>query len=84
MGFREENFLERMKFVDLWSKYVLAHDDKIWSRQQNKIINSCLRSSKMTKNQFLSMKGELMPKKKKLAFSKFEKAPHEKTMKMFK
>ena len=58
MKFTSENQKERMKFVDLWSKYVLEHDDKDWSRQQNVIINSCLRNNKMTKEQYLAMKGE--------------------------
>lgn len=56
MDFNKENQKERMKFVDLWSKYVLEHNDKEWSRQQNVIINSCLRSSRMTKEEYLSMK----------------------------
>ncbi len=56
MAFREENQKERLNFIDLWSKYVLENDDKIWSRQQNKIINSCLRSSKITKKDYLKMK----------------------------
>ena len=58
MGFIEENLKERLKFVDLWSKYVLEHDDRDWSRQQNVIINSGLRSSAMTREQYLKMKGE--------------------------
>jgi hypothetical protein len=57
MGFISENQAERMKFVDYWSKYVLEHDDKDWSRQQNIIINSCLRGAHMTKKQYLKMKG---------------------------
>ncbi len=56
MNFIEKNNKERLAFVDSWSKYVLTHDDKTWSRQQNKIINSCLRYSTMTKKQFLKMK----------------------------
>jgi type IV secretory pathway VirB4 component len=56
MKFTEENQKERLEFIDRWSKYVLEHDDKTWSRQQNKIINSCLKT-KMTKEQFLKMKG---------------------------
>ncbi|MFH1055883.1 MAG: hypothetical protein V1744_07315 [Candidatus Altiarchaeota archaeon] len=55
MGFTEDNNRERMKFVDLWSKYVLEHDDKNWSRQQNIIINSSLRTAHMTKKQYLQM-----------------------------
>ncbi|MBI5391287.1 hypothetical protein HZB02_07410 [Candidatus Woesearchaeota archaeon] len=45
-----------MAFVDLWSNYVREHDDKDWSRQQNVIINSCLKTAKMTKEEFLDMK----------------------------
>ena len=56
MNFIEKNNKERLAFVDIWSKYVLTHDDKIWSKQQNKIINSCLLCSTMTKEQFLKMK----------------------------
>ena len=58
MGFIEENNRERLKFVDLWSKYVLEHPDKVWSKQQNVIINSCLRSSNLSKEDYLKMKGE--------------------------
>ena len=58
MGFIDENQKERLKFVDFWAKYVLEHDDRIWSRQQNVIINSCLRHSSMSKEQYLAMKQE--------------------------
>lgn len=56
MNFKEENQKERMQFIDKWSKYILEHNDKEWSKQQNKIINSCLRSSKITKEEYLKMK----------------------------
>ncbi|MFH1511139.1 MAG: hypothetical protein ABIF10_05590 [Candidatus Woesearchaeota archaeon] len=55
----DENQRERMDFVDYWSKYVMSHPDKEWSRQQNIIINSSLRSFSMTKEEFLRMKGEI-------------------------
>ena len=55
-SFKEENQKERMQFIDRWSKYVLEHSDKEWSRQQNIIINSCLRSSRITKEEYLKMK----------------------------
>jgi len=58
MDSMDENNAERLKFVDLWSRYVLEHDDKEWSRQQNVIINSCLKNSSMTKEQFMILKGE--------------------------
>ncbi len=58
MGFKEDNEKERMKFVDYWSDYVLTHEDKVWSKQQNIIINSCLRSTKLSREDYLKMKGE--------------------------
>ena len=56
MTFIEENQKERLEFVDKWSKFVLEHDDKVWSKQQNMIINSCLRSSNITKEEYLALK----------------------------
>ena len=58
MGFIKENQKERFRFIDEWAKYVRTHDDKDWSRQQNVIINSCLRTASMTKEEYLHMKGE--------------------------
>ncbi len=57
MSFIKENQKERLLFIDLWSKYVLEHEDKEWSRQQNIIINSCLRTAKISKKDYLKMKG---------------------------
>ncbi|MBI2140549.1 hypothetical protein HYU14_06505 [Candidatus Woesearchaeota archaeon] len=59
MGFIEDNERERLKFIDFWAAFVRSHDDKEWSRQQNIIINSALKSSKMTKPQYFKMKGEM-------------------------
>ena len=56
MKFIEQNNRERLAFVNLWANYVRQHDDKVWSRQQNIIINSCLRSADITKEQYLSLK----------------------------
>ena len=58
MTFIKENQKERMRFIDQWAAYVLTHSDKEWSRQQNVIINSCLRTASITKEDYLSMKGE--------------------------
>ena len=52
------NQKQRMKFVDYWAEYVRTHNDKDWSRQQNVIINSCIKTTNMTKEQFLEMKKE--------------------------
>ena len=47
-----------MRFVDKWAEYVKTHSDKDWSKQQNIVINSSLKSASMTKEQFFKMKGE--------------------------
>ncbi len=36
---RRENFRERMRFVKLWAEFVRGHDDKVWSSQQNDLID---------------------------------------------
>ena len=56
MKFTDENNRDRMRFVDLWSKYVLEHEDREWSRQQNVIINSCLRSVTISRDEYLRIK----------------------------
>ncbi len=58
MGFIEENEKERKSFVRKWANYVRTHSDKDWSKQQNVIINSALKSANMTREQFFKMKGE--------------------------
>ena len=58
MSFTSKNQKERMRFVDKWAEYVKTHSDKDWSRQQNMVINSSLKSASMTREQFFKMKGE--------------------------
>ena len=58
MSFTSKNQKERMRFVDKWAEYVKTHSDKDWSKQQNIVINSSLKSASMTKEQFFKMKGE--------------------------
>ena len=58
VSFTKKNQEERMRFIDKWAEYVKTHSDKEWSKQQNKIINSNLKSASMTKEQFFKMKKE--------------------------
>jgi hypothetical protein len=58
VGFLEENEKDRKNFVHKWAEYVRTHSDKDWSKQQNVIINSALKSANMTREQFFKMKGE--------------------------
>ncbi len=59
--FRKQNNKDRMWFVEYWANYVKTHPDKVWSRQQNILINSIMqnaRNSRMTPQQYLKIKGE--------------------------
>ena len=58
MSFTKKNQEERMRFIDKWAEYVKTHSDKEWSKQQNIIINSNLKSASMGKEQFFKMKKE--------------------------
>lgn len=37
---KENNFKERLRFIDFWANYIKTHSDEIWSAQQNVVINS--------------------------------------------
>ncbi len=56
MKFISDNERERLKFIDRWADYVSSNPDWKWSRQQNLIINSCLRTAGMSKEAYLKMK----------------------------
>ncbi|MBU0628357.1 MAG: hypothetical protein KKC75_04150 [Nanoarchaeota archaeon] len=58
----KDNKESRMNFVKYWADYVRSHPDKVWSRQQNILINSQLqgaRALKLTPKDYLRVKGEL-------------------------
>lgn len=53
---------DRLNFVRFWAEYVRTHPDKVWSRQQNVLINSVMQNAKyfpLTPKQYLKIKGEL-------------------------
>ena len=53
---------DRMWFVEYWANYVKTHPDKVWSKQQNILINSLFenaKNSRLTKEEYLKIKGEL-------------------------
>ena len=58
MGFIEENEKERKRFIHKWAEYVCTHSDKNWSKQQNILINSALKTANITREQFFKMKRE--------------------------
>ncbi|HZX44285.1 MAG TPA: hypothetical protein VFF28_01240 [Candidatus Nanoarchaeia archaeon] len=58
----KDNNKSRMEFVKYWAEYVRTHSDREWSKQQNVLINSQIQSAravKMTREQYLRIKGEL-------------------------
>jgi len=60
--FRKLNNADRMWFVKYWANYVKTHPDKVWSKQQNILINSGIQSAKHCKlspKDYLKIKGEL-------------------------
>ncbi|MBW2989830.1 hypothetical protein KY358_05945 [Candidatus Woesearchaeota archaeon] len=59
---RKKNDMDRMDFVKRWADYVRTHPDKVWSRQQNVLINSMIGDAKHSR---LSLKEYLMLKKKR-------------------
>ena len=37
--FKEENFRERLKFIDMYAEWLKKKSNKEWSEEQNKIID---------------------------------------------
>ncbi len=37
---KERNREQRIEFIKFWVDYIKNHDDEVWSRQQNVIIDS--------------------------------------------
>jgi hypothetical protein len=45
----KDNKEDRINFVKFWVEYIKSHSDEEWSRQQNKLINSQLKSARELK-----------------------------------
>lgn len=55
----KNNKQDRLNFVRYWADYVRNNPDKVWSKQQNILINSAMqnaRISKLTRKQYLKIK----------------------------
>lgn len=57
-SFIRENQKNNLRFIDVWVSYIRTHSDQEWSKQQNVIINSSLRSASITREEFFDMKRE--------------------------
>ena len=50
---------DRLNFVEYWADFVKNNPEKVWSRQQNILINSQIknaRGSKLSKEDYLNIK----------------------------
>ena len=57
----KDNRKSRQHFVRYWADYVRTHPDKVWSKQQNVLINSMFenaQNSRISKEDYLKVKGE--------------------------
>ena len=58
----KNNKEDRMNFVKYWANFVKNNHDKIWSKQQNILINSQInnaRENKLSRESYFKIKGEL-------------------------
>ncbi len=58
--FKEKDRMQRIEFVEYWVTYMKNHSDAEWSRQQNVIINSVLKTTmQLSRREYLFVKNEL-------------------------
>ncbi len=51
------NKKQREWFIDYWVRYMKAHSDKEWSKQQNMLTNSVLKTAtQMSREEYLEEK----------------------------
>ena len=48
---------DRMNFVEYWAEFVRDNKDEVWSKQQNLMINSMLKTAKQfSRKEYLELK----------------------------
>ncbi|MBI2146395.1 hypothetical protein HYU22_03580 [Candidatus Woesearchaeota archaeon] len=53
----ESNHRQREEFIDFWVTYMKTHSDKEWSRQQNVLTNSVLKScTQLSREEYAELK----------------------------
>ena len=54
-----KNILDRNGFIDYWVQYMKTHTDQEWSRQQNVLINSVLKTCHQpSREEYMGLKAE--------------------------
>ncbi len=56
MVLSKHNLKERLEFVRIWAKYVKYTPNKKWSKQQNILINSVMKSVNQNADLYLKVK----------------------------
>lgn len=56
MALSRKDFQERLRFVRLWAAYVKRMPNAKWSKQQNMLINSVMKSASQDANLYLRVK----------------------------
>lgn len=57
VGFKEKDQQQRNDFIDLWVNYMKTHSDQEWSRQQNVLTTSVLKSAtQLSREEYIRFK----------------------------
>ncbi len=57
VGFKEKDQQQRNDFIDYWVKYMKSHTDEEWSKQQNVLTASVLKSAtQLSREEYLRFK----------------------------
>tara|TARA_Y100000310_G_C20232531_1_gene600919 strand:- start:185 stop:340 length:156 start_codon:yes stop_codon:yes gene_type:complete len=49
--------MERFEFIEYWVDYIKKNPDEVWSKQQNLMINSMLKTAKQfSRKEYLELK----------------------------
>ncbi len=57
IGFKEKDQQQRNDFIDLWVNFMKNHSDEEWSRQQNVLTNSVLKTAtQLSREEYLRFK----------------------------
>ncbi len=50
--------MDESEFIEYWVEYMKSHSDEEWSRQQNMLINSMLKTAKQwSRKEFMELMG---------------------------
>jgi hypothetical protein len=59
MALNKKEKEERLKFVRFWANYIKSHPNRVWSKQQNVLINSVMKSVDKDPKRYMKLKETL-------------------------